>query len=439
MDVQTVLDIAIGVITVAFVVRRRRRDVRSCGYPLPPSPKGLPIIANALSIPPLPFGIAPHCPSGAGSDVVYAHALGFSVVVLNSKKAAVYLLEVKSAVTSSRYNPPMSCDLLEWGYLIPLTQHGEELRAKRKMFQQHFHPNNPSQHRIGIDQNLPEMLVRLLETPKDFRHINALFMGEMVFGLTYGIKGEASADYYLKILEEALAPLFKASVPGAFFVDIFPFFKGDANGTLNETMTRHIKDVAASLYAGGTETTLAMLDYFYVAMTLYPDVQAKAQKESDDYLKGERLPKFDDQPYLPYVTALVKELLRWQPVSPLDVPHLSTEDYFYKGYFIPKGTIIAANQWVMLYNDEDYPDVENFKPERYLTREGQLDSSVLQPESIAFDFRRRICLASHIASILSVLSIDDVEHFDHARNFKVGIARAQTEFQYRIEPRSKDA
>ena len=45
-------------------------------------------------------------------------------------------------------------------------------------------------------------------------------------------------------------------------------------------------------------------------MLLYPDIQRKAQNEVDRVVGRDRLPDFSDEPSLPYVTALVKEVLR---------------------------------------------------------------------------------------------------------------------------------
>jgi len=53
-----------------------------------------------------------------------------------------------------------------------------------------------------------------------------------------------------------------------------------------------------------------------MAMVLYPQVQKKAQEELDRVL-GNRFPEFNDRPNLPYINAMVKESLRWQPVAPL--------------------------------------------------------------------------------------------------------------------------
>lgn len=52
-------------------------------------------------------------------------------------------------------------------------------------------------------------------------------------------------------------------------------------------------------------------------MTLYPDVACKAQAEIDAVVGNDRLPTFADREHLPYVDALVKEVFRWNSVTPL--------------------------------------------------------------------------------------------------------------------------
>lgn len=54
-------------------------------------------------------------------------------------------------------------------------------------------------------------------------------------------------------------------------------------------------------------------------MGLYPDIQARAKAEIDSYLskEGERLPGISDREHLPYLDAVTKEVLRWNPVGAL--------------------------------------------------------------------------------------------------------------------------
>jgi cytochrome P450 len=52
------------------------------------------------------------------------------------------------------------------------------------------------------------------------------------------------------------------------------------------------------------------------SMVLYPHVQKKAQAELDSVV-GHRTPNFSDSDDLPYIHAIVREVLRLWPVSPL--------------------------------------------------------------------------------------------------------------------------
>lgn len=80
-----------------------------------------------------------------------------------------------------------------------------------------------------------------------------------------------------------------------------------------------------------------MIEAFYVAMRQNPDIQDKAYREIMSVVGSERLPGLSDRAALPYVEALYREVFRWMPPVPFSLPHSSTADDIYKGYFIPKG------------------------------------------------------------------------------------------------------
>ena len=99
-------------------------------------------------------------------------------------------------------------------------------------------------------------------------------------------------------------------------------------------------------------------------MALYPDVQKKAQAEIDAVVGPNRLPDFHDRSSLPYINAVVKESSRWNLVLPLGmpfviiiittiltssegIPHMTTNDDEYNGFYIPKGTIVIGNAWLV--------------------------------------------------------------------------------------------
>jgi hypothetical protein len=78
-----------------------------------------------------------------------------------------------------------------------------------------------------------------------------------------------------------------------------------------------IKDLAGAVYLAGTDTTVAVVTSFFLAMLVHPEVQHRAQAELDAVVGRDRLPEFSDQTRLPYVKAVISECLRWLPVLPL--------------------------------------------------------------------------------------------------------------------------
>jgi cytochrome P450 len=145
-----------------------------------------------------------------------------------------------------------------------------------------------------------------------------------------------------------------------------------------------------------------MMAWWALAMLAYPETQARAQAEIDAVVGRARLPTFADFPHLPYIRAMVKEILRWRPVGPLGSPHRSTEDDWYEGMFIPKGTICMPNIWHMNRDPELFgKNTEYFDPGRYLDASGDLASGVSDVKEqghFTYGFGRRICVGSHMAN-----------------------------------------
>ena len=128
-----------------------------------------------------------------------------------------------------------------------------------------------------------------------------------------------------------------------------------------------------------------MMLAFLLAMTVYPKVQRKAQKEIAHVVGKDRLPSFDDRGSLPYLECILTELYRyehsmssdfriltfavdsWACPVPLGtvfvlssgydvddvstgIPHLATADDEYRGYHITKGTVIISNIWFVCFS-----------------------------------------------------------------------------------------
>ncbi|KAF4605307.1 hypothetical protein EYR40_004091 [Pleurotus pulmonarius] len=72
------------------------------------------------------------------------------------------------------------------------------------------------------------------------------------------------------------------------------------------TKAEMIKNVGATIYAAGADTTVSSVLSFILAMALHPDIAKKAQAEIDSVV-GDRLPQFSDT--LPYVDCITYEVI----------------------------------------------------------------------------------------------------------------------------------
>ncbi|KAJ3530717.1 hypothetical protein NM688_g7672 [Phlebia brevispora] len=138
-----------------------------------------------------------------------------------------------------------------------------------------------------------------------------------------------------------------------------------------------IRGMAGTAYSGSADSSVSALGTFILAMVLYPEVQRKAQAELDRVIRRDRLPTYEDEPNLPYITAVLREMFR--------------RDDEYLGYNLPAGSVVIGNTWAILHDEDLYKDPGIFNPDRFITKEGTLDPDVLNPEDFMFGYGRRVC------------------------------------------------
>ena len=144
-------------------------------------------------------------------------------------------------------------------------------------------------------------------------------------------------------------------------------------------------------------------------MIAFPEVQRRAQVEIDGVVGRDRLPTFADSPRLPYVQAIIREILRYRPATPFLVPHVANKEDWYEGMYIPKGTICIANAWHCNHDREVFgEDADEFRPERHLGENRELlpgPYETNQAGHVTFGFGRRICVGKDLVYELLFINI----------------------------------
>lgn len=160
--------------------------------------------------------------------------------------------------------------------------------------------------------------------------------------------------------------------------------------------------ICGGLIEAGSETTSATLNNCIYLMLSNPAAIRAAQEEIDRVVGSQRTPTFADEPNLPLVRGIIKETMRMRPINKFGNNHYNTEDDWYNGYFIPKGTIVMANWWSIHYDIKYYPEPDSFLPQRWKDYSHSAAKAAAMPDGtqrdhLSYGGGRRICAGMHVA------------------------------------------
>jgi cytochrome P450 len=149
----------------------------------------------------------------------------------------------------------------------------------------------------------------------------------------------------------------------------------------------------------GSETTSATFNTGLLYLMANPSVVTRAHDELITTVGDHRSPTFADEENLPYIRAIVKEVLRVRPVASVGSPHYTDADVVYKDYLIPKGSVVTINQYGIHNDPKTFKNPESFDPARYLAYPSKSGAYVGQDDRDHWSFGagRRICSGLHVA------------------------------------------
>ncbi|CAL1703237.1 unnamed protein product [Somion occarium] len=464
-------------ITVAFLRKQRDNPKR---LPLPPGPSKRPVIGNLFDIPDDAPWVTFSSMAQKYGDIIHLKVLNQHTIIISSMEAASDLFDKRSAIYSDRFQSVMLTELMDMGWSFGLMDYGDMWRKIRKIFHQYYSASTIRQYDGLQLENVRVFLKRLHATPEKFFDHSRFVFAALLMNVTYGMHIEDEHNEHLVEAEKWQHGFNQAIQPGRFWVDYLPILKyipawmpranfkrlalqwrqnmyhardrpfdgakadliiGTATPSIvtealesiadspdkaeQELLTRYSLGAA---FGAGVDTSAPTLQLFFYAMLTYPEIQTKAHAELDRVVGPSRLPTMDDRPNLPYVEAILKEVLRWKPVTPLgtcpnDVAKTEA-DLTSKPFLItlqrvtnievtifPRDPLFSVE---MLHDPVEYPCPDQFRPQRFLNPDGSLNPDVPDPSVACFGFGRRICpgrflslnsLFSAIAAVLHTFTI----------------------------------
>ncbi|XP_076955164.1 cytochrome P450 77A2-like [Bidens hawaiensis] len=150
---------------------------------------------------------------------------------------------------------------------------------------------------------------------------------------------------------------------------------------------------------GGTDTTATAIEWAIARFIESPTIQSRLYEEIKSVV-GDRKLDEKDIDNMPYLNAVVKELLRKHPPTYFSLTHSVTEPAKLAGYDIPKG----ANVEIYIPGISEDPKLwahpERFDPDRFLSGGESADiTGVKELKMIPFGVGRRICPGLGMATL----------------------------------------
>ncbi|XP_072287207.1 cytochrome P450 2G1-like isoform X3 [Pyxicephalus adspersus] len=354
---------------------------------LPPGPKPLPFLGNILhlSTSELPQSLIKL--SKTYGPVYTLYLLNRRTIMLVGYDAIKEALLDHSDVFSERGNLDLVILLFkENGVLLSKGQQWKTMRRFSLMTLRNYGMGRKSiEERIQEEaQCLMEGFERNTETPFDPTYLLGLAVSNVICSIVFGERFNYEDKKFMTLL--------------GHIRDIFRLMNSRSGQEKKKTNTEfHQENLIATvidLLFAGTETTSMTLRYAFLILLKYPKIQEKIQQEIEQVIGPSRCPLVEDRTKMPYTDAVIHEIQRFSDIVPTGMPHEATRDSTFRGYHIPKGTMVFPLLTSVLKDSKHFQNPEQFYPGHFLDENGAFKKN---DAFMPFSIGKRACLGEGLA------------------------------------------
>ncbi|XP_019943606.2 cytochrome P450 2G1-like [Paralichthys olivaceus] len=183
----------------------------------------------------------------------------------------------------------------------------------------------------------------------------------------------------------------------------------EKNDPTSEFHYENLVSTVLNLYLAGTETTSSTIRFALSVFIKYPKVQERMQQEIDTVIGQHRYPHMEDRKSLPFTDAVLHEIQRLLDIVPMNVPHYALQDISFRGYTIPKNTLIIPLLHSVLKEEKQWATPWSFNPQHFLDQNGNLKKN---PAFMPFSAGKRSCVGESLARMeLFLFLVSLLQHF----------------------------
>ncbi|EXC29954.1 Cytochrome P450 93A1 [Morus notabilis] len=461
---------------LASVLRLRRNAKKALVIdpPLPPGPRGLPLVGY------LPF-LSPYLYEDFSKlATVYGPIFKFWMgnklgVVVTSAPLVKEVVRDQDVVFANRGFSTCGYVATHGGHDIAFAPYGPEWKKLRKIFVREMSNNTvlagnlSSLRREEVKKSIRQIYKDMIDTPVDIRSLAFQMAINSVISMTIsaseGDNAIINVVEFQKAVEELLALIGKLNVsdvlPAIARFDIQGIEKDTRKITLaieaifdyaiakrNENAKNHeakeimrkdflqvllelhhehedhtsetsismpeIKALLMDALLGATDTTTTVVEWTMTEILKHPEIMSKVQEELTQIVGLNNNVEEVHLSKLNYLNAVVKETFRLHPPLPLLVPRCPSQSAIVGGYLIPKGCTVFLNVWAIQRDPSVWENPLEFQPERFLmtNAEHQLNHNFSGNNFSYFPFGagRRICAGVSLGEKMLMLMLASMLH-----------------------------
>ncbi len=409
---------------------------------LPPGPKPLPIVGNALAFQRDPFGYLQDLQRTYGR-VTTAYIGAMPIVLFFRPEHVRYILAENPRNFTNQEIAAVLREFLGDGLL---TIDGDAHHQQRRLVQPAFHKKRVE----GYAQIMTQLTEELLETwhaGDQFDMLRAmqqltlrivakcLFRVDVMSGVdemenafAEMISNPGALDGVLRLRIDLPFTSYGRRMAAKRKVDAFIYRLidqrrveghdvGDVLSMLlsaqdekderSQLSDRQIRDHLMTFVMAGHETTANALTWTFYLLSQYPEKREKLLSELQRVLAG-RVPTIEDIPNLPYIEWVVNESMRLYPPGWMQ-GRRAVEAFELDDYHFPAGTMVVFYQWLMHRHPDLWEAPNEFRPERWDSEHGQ---KVTPWSYFPFGGGPRICIGMPFAQLEAKLLLATIlQHY----------------------------